>query len=200
MVKRLWKDRLYLLIAGYWLLNGVINIAELFNIPLAPATDDYITLFANYADVPMVLFIFYLASSGIHQKVIKITLISFIVFEAGLTLIKGFNFDTVTIILGMSLVIIIAFSIAGIVLYLKRIEHTPKENVMVFVYSSFLFFYGAFIIVYVFNYLTSIGSDSDNFFIYYLELLLACLPATYGLLKHANVKPGEAVRYKMDGF
>ena len=199
-VKRLWKERLYLLIALYWLLNGLINIADLFNFRFDPKVDGYITLVANYLDVPIVLLIFYMASEGLYRKVVKITLFSFIGFELIITLIKGFNFEAVTIILGASLVIIIGFSIAGIVTYFTRMQHTLREEVMVFVYSSFLFFYGSFIIVYVFSYIIVNGNDSDNFFIYYLELLLASLPVTYGFLKFARIGSPARTRSTMDGF
>jgi hypothetical protein len=201
VLKQMWRERLYLLIALYWLLNGLINIATLFNFKIDRRVDDFITLTANYLDVPMVLLIFYLASRGLYRKVIKYTLLSFIVFELIVTFIKGFNYDAITIILGVSLVVIISFSIAGIVAYLTRIQHSPQEEIMVFVYSSFLFFYGTFIIVYVFSYIIVNQNDSDNFLIYYLELLLASLPVTYAFLKFACKNSAtRPARPKMDGF
>ncbi len=201
IIRKLWKESIYTLIATYWLINGLINITTLFGIPVDPVTDDYITLTANYMDVPMVLFIFYVASEGMRKNIIRITLITFIAFEICITAIKGFNYDSVTIILGASLVIIIVFGIVGIVSYLAKIEHTPQENAMVFVYSSFLFFYGSFVIVYVFSYLTHKASDEDTFLLYYLELLIASIPSIYALIKYAGLKTDRLpIRRKVEGF
>lgn len=188
ILKKLWKENLYILICGYWLLNGLININSLFNFSVNGKLEDYITLTANSLDIPIVLGIFYLASSGTRRVALKKTLLLFIAFEVIITFIKGFNYTSSTIIVGAGLVIVLVYGVLGIMTYLSKVEHTPAENVMVFVYSSFLFFYGTFTIIYIFSYLTDIGNDNDNFFLYYVELFVAAIPATYGLLRYGNIQ------------
>ncbi len=182
--KKLWKEKVYILICGYWLINGLINIGPLFNLPISIQAEDMITLIANSLDTPLVLGIFYLATKGARRTALKITFIAFVLFEAIVISLKGFNFTSSAIIIGVGLVVVLVYGAAGIVSYLGKLEHTPAENVMVFIYSSFLFFYGTFIIIYIFSYLTKTSNDADNFFLYYVELFIAALPAIYGLMKY----------------
>jgi apolipoprotein N-acyltransferase len=192
---------MYLLICGYWLLSGLINVTALFNLQVSPGIDHFITLLANYTDVPIVLYIFYVASDGVRKNVIKITFFVVVAFELCVIMLKGINDDSVTIVLGVSLIVIIVFGIVGITSYFSKIEHTPKENVMVFVYSSFLFFYGTFIIVYAFSYLANRKSDKDTYLLYYLELFIAAATSIYGFYKFAGLKATtQETRRKVEGF
>lgn len=186
--KKLWKEKVYVLICGYWLINGLINIGPLFNLPISIRVEEMVTLTANAFDTPLVLGIFYLASKGSRRTALKVTFFAFVLFEALVISLKGFNYTSSSIIIGVGLVVVIIYGAMGIFSYLGRFEHTPAENVMVFIYSSFLFFYGTFIIIYIFSYLIHTGDDSDNFFLYYIELFIAALPAIYGLLKY----PGQS--------
>lgn len=182
--KKLWKEPLYILICAYWLINGLINLGPLFNLPISIRAEDTITLTANALDTPLVLGIFYLATKGAKRTALKITFISFVLFEMIVIAFKGFNYSSSSIIIGVGLIVVLIYGAAGIISYLGRLEHTPQENVMVFIYSSFLFFYGTFIIIYIFSYLTTVSDDADNFFLYYVELFVAALPAIYGLVKY----------------
>lgn len=183
--RKLWKEKVYVLICGYWLINGLINVGPLFNLPISIQAEDMITLIANALDTPMVLSIFYFAAKGNRRTALKFTFIAFVLFETIIISLKGFNYHSSSIIIGVGLIVVLIYGAAGIVSYLDKLEHTPAENVMVFIYSSFLFFYGTFIIIYIFSYLTKAGDDSDNFFLYYVELFIAALPAIYGLMKYS---------------
>ncbi|MBC8032534.1 MAG: hypothetical protein H7Y03_00185 [Chitinophagaceae bacterium] len=199
--RKLWKEQIYVLIGLFWLFNGLINIAVLFNIPTSARLDEYIVVTADYLDVPFVLYIFYLASEGLRKKITIVTLFSFIGFELVVSLFKGYNYASATIILGASLVVILLFGIAGIASYIVKIEHTPKEKVMVFIYSSFLFFYGSFIIVYFFSYIFYSGGDQDTIFLYYIELMLGSILSIYGLAKYASLHQiTNETRRKVEGF
>lgn len=197
--RRLWKERLYVLVSIYWLINGLINLPTLLRIDIDPRADDIITLTSTLIDLPIILCIFYTAAGEFYKQYIKYTFLAFFLFEIVVIFTKGFNYQASTIILGVSLVVIIALAIIGILTYLTKVEHNPVEDFMVFVYSSFLFFYGSFSIVYYFSYVVSDGNDVDNFLLYYFEMFVASILMIYGMTRYAKTYK-IAKRIKMDGF
>jgi hypothetical protein len=188
----LWRRKLqyqqaYLFTAVYWLANGLMNVpgwlGQSDNHPLV----HNITLLYNLLDAPLVLLVFMTAASGTKRKAIRFTLGMFIIFEAIMIAWKGYNLVSSTIIIGAGTFLALLFSILGVVEYLKKIEHDSFENAMVFVYASFLFAYGIFIVIYFFSYLKIADSNAaDNYIIYYISLFLSTLLTCLGLWKYAE--------------
>jgi hypothetical protein len=87
--------------------------------------------------------------------------------------------------LASGLLLIIAYSLTGLVQYIKKMEHTQFENSMVFVYGSLLFAYGSFLIIYIFAHAHGNGgsteNDTDSFLLYYISLLLSSAVTSAGL-------------------
>lgn len=192
LVKRqLWKERVYALITLYWLINTFINIQSLFGFSYSSDVESILTLSSNLLDVPLILSIFWLAAEGIYRKVVLSVLISFILMEIILNFSMGFNFESNTIIVGVGLSVAIIFSVAGVIRYLQKLEHSAVENTTVFVYASSLFGYGASVVIFVFNYLSKAGSVADSFFLYYSILLVTSLVTIYGLIRYARIPVPE---------
>lgn len=191
----LWRKRLlyikaYLFIAVYWLLNALINLPNWFGQEDNYALQSQLTLLYNIADAPLMLLVFYFGFTGAKKRFALATLGFFISFEIATVMFLGYNNKALTLITGADTVIAICFCVTGIIDYLRKMEHTPRENAMVFAYAGLLFSYGIFIIIYLFSYLEiKAGTDSqDNFFLYYLSLLLASLLTSYGIWFYATPK------------
>jgi hypothetical protein len=195
----LWRKKLlyikaYLFIAIYWLLNALINLPNWFGQENNYALQSQLTLLYNFADAPLMLFVFYFSFTGAKRRTALITLGFFISFEIATVMFLGYNNKSLTVITGADTVIAICFCVLGIIGYLKKMEHTPRENAMVFAYAGLLFSYGIFIIIYLFSYLEiKAGTDAqDNFFLYYLSLLLASMLTSYGIWFYASPKLSRA--------
>jgi hypothetical protein len=129
---------------------------------------------------------FALALQGRGRKQLLAILILFLAGESVLIRIRGYNFATIVIILGAGLLLIIGYSMIGLLQYLKKMEHTRFENSMVFVYASFLFSYGSSLIIYILahfhnNANSTAGKDSDSFLLYFVSLLLSAAITAAGL-------------------
>lgn len=184
--KKLNTEKAYLFIAIYWLINGITNL------PLGMQTKnsallDQITLFYNLLDTPLVLLVFYFAATGSKKQTLLYLLISFTVFELGMVIWKGYNFDSSTIVAGAGCMLALIYSIWGIAQFFQKIEHTSFETAMGFVYAGFIFEYGLFVIIYIFNYLNyKRETVESNLFIYYLSLISATLLTSFGLWRHGK--------------
>jgi hypothetical protein len=111
---------------------------------------------------------------------------AFIIFEALMIAWKGFNFDSNNIIIGMGSLICLILNIWGISKYFMKMQHTDTENVLVFVYAGFIFYYGLFAVIYNYNYLRISGPELPYvIFVNYLAICLSTSLISYGFWKYA---------------
>lgn len=201
IIKKYWKEKVYVAIALYWVMHGMSNIRTLLRLDYNYHVEDIITLINNMVDAAIMLFVFYLAFTGLKKKILGITIIAFIVFELAITLLKGFNFDTSTIIIAIGLILVVFYSVLGTLDYLESQENNAAQHVMIFVYAAALFMNGSFVVIFVFNYLSQKGDNDDIFLLYYISLLIGSIVTSYGLLRQAKPKPQNSTRRAvMDGF
>lgn len=185
--KKLRHEKAYLFTAIYWMVNGLLNLPTLLGFSESPLLAHHLTLLYNLMDAPMVLLIFLFAAPTHRKKTVLYTLGSFILFESITVMLMGYNLRSSTIIIGVGTFLAITFSIIKVLEYLQKIEHSVFENTMVFVYASLLFDYGIFIVIYLFSYIEVVKSNArDNFFIYYVSLLLSTFLTCFGLWRFAG--------------
>ncbi len=186
--KKMRKDKAYWMVGIYWLANGLINLPNL-NIGLFGQSgnnslQEKMTCLYNLLDTPLVMLLFYHASSpGARKKRIFQSMFLFIALESLLVIWKGYNFHTCTLIIGGGLLLILIFTVNGLMEYMKQMEHTAFENSMVFVYAALLFAYGSFTIIYIFLHTQSgnLMNTRDSFLLYYVSLFLAAVITSMGL-------------------
>src|ERR1700676_316390 len=94
--KKLTREKAYLLVCLYWLLNGLVNLPDMLGQFQNPQTQENITLLDNLIDTPLALLIFYYASTGNKKKILRYLLIAFTSFELIVVWWKGYNFDSST--------------------------------------------------------------------------------------------------------
>jgi hypothetical protein len=184
--KKLSPDKAYLVLAIYWLINGILYFPEIFNWAWYNNITDQITLYYNLIDAPLILLMFYFV---FKIQIFKYTIFAFILFELIITLWKGNNDDSNLIIIGVGSLICLVLNVWAISKYYLKVNHTDDENVMVYVYAGFIFYYGLFAVVYNFNYLHTSGPQRPYVvFINYIAVCLATLLASFGLWKYAYSK------------
>ncbi len=180
--KKLSHEKTFLFIGIYWMAYALINLPVWIGHAPNYSLQNNLTLFHNLVDTPLALLIFYFSSPFIYKKALFYILCGFVFVELALLFMAGYNSATGMVIIGMGSMIVFGLSIIGIIRFFQIIEHTPFQNSMGYVYAGFLFGNGLFLIVYSFSYLDSKATDTvDNFFLYYVSLILSVLLATYGL-------------------
>ena len=182
LVKKLWKESAFLLIAFYWVLSGMVNILDKIGMP--KPTMDLVTIVYNMCDIPIVLGLIYFTTTSLRLKrFTRIAAPSLLVAQLISFMVKGWNYDAAKYVLAAGLLMVLYAVVCELSLYMHKLEHTRHEKAMVFIHVSFLFAYGTFIIIYIFDYYIKIGTSSiDNFIIYYISSLVAIIIASIGYL------------------
>jgi hypothetical protein len=202
--KKMRQENTWCVIGIYWLLNGLVNLPEMgfFAFTLSRQWQEKLSFSYNLAETPLVLLTFAFATSGRQRRQLMLLILLFIIWEATLLGWKGYNYSSRTLLIGSGLLIILVYSITGLIQYVKRMEHTRFENSMVFVYAALLFSYGSFLIIYVFAHIHGSGTSNgtDSFLLYYISLLISAVVTIMGLWRYGvrNVRsrgPHSPARY-----
>jgi hypothetical protein len=180
--KKLWSALPFRLFALYWLVCALVNLIEF--IPLPDHVMELYTVIYNLLDIPLVLTVFYFAtSSAAVKKFTKIVVPALLVAGLVNCIIRGFTTDALEYVLGGELIIILGVIIWEIILKLQQIKLTGYAKGMLLICAALLFEYGTFIVIYIFDYLLpGTSSSSDNFLVYYLSSLIALPVAICGFL------------------
>jgi uncharacterized membrane protein HdeD (DUF308 family) len=187
--KRLAADKSYMIITIFWTVNGILYIPEIFHWEWYNSTTDLITLYYNLVDGPLIFLFFYYA---FKKKVFLYLIGAFVIFEAIMIAWMGFNFDSDTIIIGIGSLVCLILNIWGISNYFMKVEHTKTENVLVYVFAGFIFYYGLFAVVWRYNYLRPSGQEKPYvLLINWSSICLATALISYGLWKYAETQYRE---------
>jgi drug/metabolite transporter (DMT)-like permease len=204
--KKMRAVNTYCVLGVYWFLNGLVNLLSLNFIRFAGERTIFrhLNFYYNLAETPLVLLAFACAQSGRLRRQLLLILLGFIAGEAILIGGKGYTPSSSALIIGLGLLLILAFSCIGLWQYLTRMEHTRFENSMVFVYASLLFAYGSFLIIYIFAHVHSSSSgensDADSFLLYYISLLLSAAITSAGLWSYGIRKSPRNAYPRATGY
>ena len=186
LLKRIWKDSYFLFLGIYWLLGAVVNSVMLMPGIGLPALE-VITVVYNMTDIPFVLWIlWYTSSSTLLAKVLKMIIILYVVTELIVVIKLGINYEAIKYVMGAGVLVVLITLVWEITLYLQRMEHNNREKAMLFIYAAFLFEYGSYTIVYIFDYFIIPSDQADKFLIYYISTLVAIMIACFGFLIKKN--------------
>ena len=189
--KKLHYERAYILIGLYWLITALLNQYNWISNAQNNHLQAQLMFIRNLIGAHFVLVIFLFCAEGPQKKIIFYSLLSFILFELLMIIWNGVDNASNIVIIGLGSLLVMIFSIAGLVRYFKEMEHSSFENAMAFVYAAFLFAYGGTTMIYILNYLNvATTNDPDEFFLYYVGLLLSSLLTCYGLWEYAG-KPSK---------
>ena len=193
LINRLWKHRPFLLFASYWSLAGIVNLFD-FIPGTTPGFRNTIGALYNMIDIPFMLFIFYFTSfSQKIRQFAKYSAISFILVEAINAYYNGISFQAIKYVVGIGVLLVLCVIISEIIYYLRKMEHSPLEKALLFIYSALLFEYGTYVIIYIFEYYITGSSVIDNLLIYYISSLVAIIIACFGFI--IKQKKGGFRRY-----
>lgn len=193
--RKLRQVTTYRVLGIYWLLNGFIHFPDIYFFrSYKNGWLDQLTEYYNVLDTPLVLLIFFNASSGPYKRLLLRTLLAFVVMEVLVISWKGYAFTSGFIFVGSGVMLALAYSIIGLVQYMRKMEYTPFETSMVFVYAALLFGYGSFLIIYIFAHIRgkSEVTSQDSQLLYYVMLLLSAIITSLGLWGYGVRRRPEA--------
>jgi hypothetical protein len=185
--KRLAENKAYMVIAIYWMINGILYLPDIFHWNWYEPVTLRILILYNLLDAPIICLIFYYVFG---KKIFLHLILFFFVFEAVVMGINGFNLNSNNIIIAAGSLLCLLLNIWGIGKYLKKVKHTDEDTVHVFVFSGFIFYYGLiFDIILISRYLKLTFLQADSImFINYIAILVATLLISFGLIKFASPK------------
>ncbi len=187
VLKKLWREPPFLLIAIYWMLSGCINLVD--KIPgISSKSLELVTIIYNMLDIPIILWIIYFTTTTLPVK--KFTSLAAPILLIAQLLnffIKGWNYDAAKYVLAAGLLSVLVTVVWEISMYMHKLEHTKHEKAMVFIHVSLLFAYGTFIMVYIFDYYINVSTSSvANLTIYYISTFIAIIIASIGYFEKAS--------------
>jgi hypothetical protein len=182
--RRIRQVAAYRILALYWMLNGFV---DLFSLDINPffhnfVLRDKITFWYNILDTPLVLLTFALAVTGKNRRILLGVMATYVAAELAVLGWKGYSYLTTVMIDGVGPLLVLICSTIGLVQYMRKVEHTPLENAMVFVYAAMLFCYGSFLLIFVV--MPSYDNTSnyrDTFLLYYISALISVAVTIMGL-------------------
>lgn len=189
IVRNFWGMHAHLLFAIYFILNGLINLAnyfELFDITI----NTNLALGFNVLDFPIVsVGIYMVAQSKWVRWLIKLSLPVYI----GATLYSLYQYsftpESLNKFIPYSITIVVILIIIEICHFFQKIEHTKYETSIVFILGAVFFHYASFILVYLFlNHFQDLASTKDTFTIYYCSSIISMLFAVLGYTQRNMVK------------
>jgi hypothetical protein len=183
--KKLAADKSYMVIAIFWTINGISYIPEIFHWEWYKLASTQITLYYNLIDAPIIFLVFYYI---FRKNFFLYLILAFVVFEAVMISWQGIV-DSDNSIIGVGSLICLILNIWGISKYFLKVEHIDRENVLVYVFAGFIFYYGLFAVVYRYNYLRPSGNELPYvYLINYSAICLATALISFGFWKYAHTE------------
>jgi hypothetical protein len=168
LVTGLAGHRIFPALVLYYFTAVIHNMMSQGYIPADPGYIRYFGIANNLLDAPLMLtFLTYFAPSQSIKQRMKVMVAAFVAFEVIVLCIWGFNRDSITIILGPGIAMILGFCIPFFVRHTKMTITHHKAMGKSLMLASLIFAYGCFIIIYVMHYLLRSKNVEDTFLVYY---------------------------------
>jgi hypothetical protein len=183
LLLKLFRQRSFLMLAFYYLLPGVYNLAQEKFIPFPKTTLKYFGIANNLLDAPLMLtFLCLFSYSALMTKRISILIYAFVAYEAIIVAAAGFNTNAITYILGPGILLILALSFILFRRHVKLIITQQKGPGKALMTSSVLLSYTIFGLIYLFYFVLKVpGISNDVFLMYYIVSLLSALLMAAGI-------------------
>jgi hypothetical protein len=180
LYKKLGKDMPVLMFACYWALGGFINcLGSASFVPLSAF--EVCRLVFNMIDLPFILYIFFLNTRVEKlRSLIKIIIPVYLFVEIMNGLFRGFNDNSFKYLVGVGVFTVITLVLMEIFYYFRKLDHTPREKAISFLFLAVLFEYAVYVYYYVYEYFVPGDHKTDMQIIYYASTLIGIIIACFG--------------------
>ena len=151
-------------------------------IPSTPSFARAFGIFDNYTDVPLMLTaLLFFCPSKQKQSRIQILTLVFIAYEIVVTFIYGFSRDSVVMILGPGVVLVLGYSSYLFVRQVRFSIFHGKNNGRMVMLAGIVFGYACYALIYLFHYIMRTPFASDVFKLYYISCIISSVLMAIGL-------------------
>ena len=150
------------------------------------ANDDVIHYWGmtnNLLDAPlMLLFLTYFSTTTGFAKRMRMIILVLLVFAAVIIFARGFNIDSVTIIMAPGLLAVFSFCLYFFIRQTKLAIVYRKATGKALIVSSLLFAYGCYAIIYLMYYIFKTEDIDNTFPVYFLVTTFSSLLMSVGII------------------
>ena len=166
----------YAVVAGY----------NLFTEGYVRASEDFVHYYGianNLLDAPLMLtFLSYFATSpGLKQRM-RLLVGLFLAFEIIIVSVYGFTLDSITIVMGPGILLVLCFTLPFFVRLTKITISHHKAMGKALITASLLFAYGCFSIIYIMYYLLDIRDVQNTFLVYFFVSTFSSVLISVGII------------------
>jgi hypothetical protein len=183
---RLGRYRSFPALLIYYILVFIYNLFTERYINVDHNFVHYWGLSNNLLDAPLMLFFLtYFSPSPTLTKQMRMLILGLLVFDAIIIGLKGFNINSLTIIMAPGLLIVFAFCLYFFVRQSKITIMHRKATGKALIAASLLFAYGCYEIIYLMYYVfnkTLISSVDDTFLVYFLVTTFSSILICLGII------------------
>jgi hypothetical protein len=185
LYKKLWKDIPVFMFSCYWALGGFVNCLGSTSF-VSLSTFEICRLIFNMIDLPFVLYIFFLNSRVEKlRSLIKIIIPVYLFVEIMNGIFRGFNDNSFKYLVGVGVFTVISIVLMEIFYYFRKLDHTPREKAISFLFLAVLFEYAVYVYYYVYEYFVPGDHKTDMQIIYYASTLIGIIIACFGFFSEA---------------
>jgi hypothetical protein len=177
----------------YYISVLVYNLITEDYIPVSETVEYNWGLINNLADAPMlILFLTYFSPTKVFNQRLKFVAASFVLYEAVVLTVVGFNFDAITIIIGPGLLIVCGLCLFFFIRHTKQAIEKRKATGKALIVTALLFGYGCYFIIYLLYYVFKAQNNAngepneqyvnDTFLVFFIATSLSAFLMCIGLL------------------
>src|SRR5882724_2648369 len=180
---RLYSFRTFPYLLAYYIIAFICNVFTEGYINPGSRAIYYSGITNNLLDAPLMLsFLAYFSTSVSFTRRMRILVLLFLVFEAVVIILKGFNVGAITIILAPTLIAVLSFCVLFFVRQTKLAIMHHKATGKALIVSSLLFAYGCYIIIYLIFYIFKTKDVANTFVIFFIVTTLSSLMMCAGII------------------
>ena len=187
--KKLYDNKSFFALLLYYIFTFAHNLVRDKVIPVSDSFRDRIGLVNSYLDVPLILFFLMNFVEDIKlKKIIRYTIIGFLVYEAVILLAMGMNYQSSAWVAGPELLIVLAFCIP---LFLRQVRISISqrtETANAFLVSSIAFGYCILTFLYILYYCLKTQYQADTYTLLYVSSFVSTVLMSIGLVLLKNRK------------
>lgn len=167
----------------YYLTVFSYNLLQLKYINPGDDVTRYWGIANNLLDAPLMLsFLTYFSASALLRQRMKMVIGLFILFEIAILITMGLNVESITVIMGPGLALVIGFCIHFFVRQSKFTLMNGKGMGKAIIAASLVFAYGCYIFIYLIYYVFKSKYVEHTFLIYFLVTTFSSLLLCAGIV------------------
>ncbi len=202
---RLATNKSLIALLIYFFINSVYYLMEHKVLHVSGNVQEVSAIVINYLDVPLIFTAFLFFSTTPRKKnILQVSMYIFIAYEIFISLVYGFNAQTVIYIIGPGIALTLIYAALIFGQFVKLSIEKNKFLDKTLMIASILFAYGCNVMIYCFFYIQKTNAVSDVYLIYYIASIISSLVMSIGLYlmykKFRQIKEVQITRKELAMF